>query len=196
VVNLDAPVGLWADPIGLQVGTPVVAVGNPSALPAPCRAELCTAVVDPVGFAPDVRLAPGNSEEPLADLRGEVVGINTMIVAGGLALAIPSRVVAVLPQPRGRVSLGWCPAGASSQRRYRHADLELSARRRSRIRLALPGDILLGDLQMAIDQAPGGLIHPFVFIAAGNTRCGACPSGFPGARLERGLSITPAGNEA
>jgi len=40
----------------------------------------------------DIRLAPGNSGGPLADARGQVIGINTMI-AGGLALAVPSKVV-------------------------------------------------------------------------------------------------------
>jgi serine protease Do len=40
----------------------------------------------------DVRLAPGNSGGPLANARGHVVGINSM-VAGRLALAIPSNAV-------------------------------------------------------------------------------------------------------
>jgi serine protease Do len=40
----------------------------------------------------DVRLAPGNSGGPLANARGQVIGINTMI-AGGLALAVPSNEV-------------------------------------------------------------------------------------------------------
>src|SRR5262245_26286618 len=40
----------------------------------------------------DLRLAPGNSGGPLADACGRVIGINAMI-AGGLALAVPSNVV-------------------------------------------------------------------------------------------------------
>ena len=36
----------------------------------------------------DVRLAPGNSGGPLADIHGDLLGINTMI-AGPFALAIP-----------------------------------------------------------------------------------------------------------
>jgi len=71
--------------------------------------EFVLAVGDPLGFAgaistgivqrpsaryvvADVRLLPGNSGGPLADARGHVVGINSM-VASGLALAVPSEVV-------------------------------------------------------------------------------------------------------
>ncbi len=40
-----------------------------------------------------IRLAPGNSGGPLADVRGRLVGINTMI-AGGIGMAVPSNSVA------------------------------------------------------------------------------------------------------
>lgn len=40
----------------------------------------------------DLRLAPGNSGGPMVNARGEVIGINSMI-AGGVAVAIPSRTV-------------------------------------------------------------------------------------------------------
>ncbi len=47
---------------------------------------------DVVLIQADISLYPGNSGGPLADARGRVVGINTM-VGGGLAFAIPSRTV-------------------------------------------------------------------------------------------------------
>jgi serine protease Do len=53
----------------------------------------------------DVRLAPGNSGGPLANARGEVVGINSMI-SGGMAIAVPVHAVASLVQAPGGGFLG------------------------------------------------------------------------------------------
>jgi serine protease Do len=85
----DAPV---------KPGEPVVAVGNPLGF----SGALSTGVVHVVGPVPGlgrrkwvqaaIRLAPGNSGGPLADAAGRLVGINTMIVRGGMALAVPSPV--------------------------------------------------------------------------------------------------------
>lgn len=49
----------------------------------------------------DLRLYPGNSGGPMTDTRGRAVGINAM-VGGGLAFAIPSRVVAQFLAEIGR----------------------------------------------------------------------------------------------
>ena len=94
--------GLIAADIGdsdaLRVGELVVAVGSPFGLPGAVTAGVIHAVPSrslggPRFIEADVRLAPGNSGGPLADSRGRVIGINARI-AGGLALAVPSNVVA------------------------------------------------------------------------------------------------------
>jgi serine protease Do len=88
------------DSDALRVGELVIAVGNPLGF----TGAASTGVVHCSNYWEDsrdrfpdrrwlvsqLRLAPGNSGGPLANARGEVVGINTMI-AGGLAFAIPSR---------------------------------------------------------------------------------------------------------
>jgi serine protease Do len=82
----------------VRPGELAIAIGNPLGFVG----ALATGVIHAVGplrglgrqswVQADVRLAPGNSGGPLADARGRVIGINTM-VAGGLALAIPSNSV-------------------------------------------------------------------------------------------------------
>src|SRR6202158_5032948 len=87
-----------ADSSLVRPGELAIAIGNPMGFVG----ALTTGVIHAVGPLPgigsqswvqaDVRLAPGNSGGPLADARGRVIGINTM-VAGSLALAIPSNIV-------------------------------------------------------------------------------------------------------
>lgn len=76
-----------------RVGTLVVAVGHPFGVRGALTAGIIHAVAPiapggPLWIQADVRLAPGNSGGPLADVEGAVVGLNAM-VAGGLALAVP-----------------------------------------------------------------------------------------------------------
>jgi serine protease Do len=94
----DLPAALVADSSQVRPGELAMAIGNPLGFVG----ALTTGVVHAVGplrglgsqswVQADVRLAPGNSGGPLADAAGRVIGINTM-VAGRLALAIPSNVV-------------------------------------------------------------------------------------------------------
>lgn len=106
------PAVTLADSDRLRVGELVIAIGNPMGF----TGALTTGVVHAVGRVPglgpmkwvqaDVRLAPGNSGGPLANARGEVIGINTM-VAGGVGLAVPSNAVArVLKGKVSRARLG------------------------------------------------------------------------------------------
>ena len=68
---------------GLRPGEMVVGVGNPF---DGTGAVLCGIVHHAVGESPwlvaDIRLAPGNSGGPLADAQGNVVGVNSMVIAG------------------------------------------------------------------------------------------------------------------
>ncbi len=104
----------------LKVGEWAIAIGNPFGLDQTVTVGVISATgrAD-VGIATyenfiqtDASINPGNSGGPLVNLRGEVVGINTAIVAAGqgIGFAIPvnmvKRVVAQLVD-RGKVIRGW-----------------------------------------------------------------------------------------
>jgi serine protease Do len=79
-------------PTDLRTGDLVVAFGNPLGITGALALGVIH-VVESRGGAPrwiraDIRLAPGNSGGPLADARGRVVGVNTLI-ANGLGVAVP-----------------------------------------------------------------------------------------------------------
>jgi serine protease Do len=175
------------DSDALRVGTPIIAVGNPMGFVG----AVSTGIVHSIGPAApisglpwihaDLRLAPGNSGGPLADLQGQIVGINTMIVAGGLALAIPSRAVqSFLTRTISQRSLGVVvrPVFLKS-RQTGMMILELLAGGAAERASLLPGDILvagnarqfrfLDDLQDAIDQSPGAILR-LEFYRAGQER--------------------------
>lgn len=87
-----------ADSSQLRPGELAIAIGKPLGFVGALTTGVIHAVGPLRGFGSrvwvqaSVRLAPGNSGGPLADARGRVIGINTM-VAGCLALAIPSNTV-------------------------------------------------------------------------------------------------------
>jgi serine protease Do len=103
------------DSNALRVGELVIAVGNPFGF----TGAASTGVVHRLNWSEgsrggfenrswvvsQLRLAPGNSGGPLANAHGEVVGLNTMI-AGGLALAIPSYSVAEFLRAPVQAGLG------------------------------------------------------------------------------------------
>ena len=78
---------------GVQVGDPVVAIGNPFGLDRTATAGIVSAVQRqisaPNGFTienaiqTDAPINPGNSGGPLLDAEGKVIGINSQIESGG-----------------------------------------------------------------------------------------------------------------
>ena len=94
----DLPAVVVGDPCALRPGELVVALGAPWGIEGALTVGVLHAVEDgwrpgmPQVVCADVRLAPGNSGGPLADVRGRVIGINAMIVRG-LGIAVSTRAV-------------------------------------------------------------------------------------------------------
>jgi serine protease Do len=89
----------FGDSEGLEPGQWVVAIGNPFGLSHTVTAGIVSAKGRVIGAGPydnfiqtDASINPGNSGGPLLNLEGDVVGINTAIVAQGqgIGFAIPS----------------------------------------------------------------------------------------------------------
>ena len=93
----------------------------------------------------DAAINPGNSGGPLINTRGEVVGINTLIVTGGaqasagVGFSVPINVAKdILPQLRdkGKVTRGWMGVTIGADERGPRGDLrpDRGARARSSTR--------------------------------------------------------------
>ncbi|HEX5763536.1 MAG TPA: trypsin-like peptidase domain-containing protein [Solirubrobacterales bacterium] len=98
LLEIDAPADqlqplALGDSAHLQVGEPVVAIGNPFGLERTVTAGIVSAlqrqIQAPNGFSishvvqTDAPINPGNSGGPLIDSSGRVIGINTQIQTGG-----------------------------------------------------------------------------------------------------------------
>ncbi|MGA2034005.1 MAG: trypsin-like peptidase domain-containing protein [Thermoguttaceae bacterium] len=131
VLKIDSPhlrAAHWGDSDRVEVGDPVLAIGNPYGLARTVTAGIISAkgrhaVIEDVNYQDflqtDAAVNPGNSGGPLVNLKGEVVGINTAILGQayqGIGFAIPSNLArGVYEQLRksGRVARGWL--GVASQ---------------------------------------------------------------------------------
>ena len=112
----------FGDSDQLQVGEPVMAIGNPFGLEQTVTTGIVSAKERFIGAGPyddfiqtDASINPGNSGGPLVDARGALVGINTAIFSQGggsvgIGFAIPVAIAKqVLPQLRasGKVVRGY-----------------------------------------------------------------------------------------
>lgn len=129
VLNIDTD-GLiacpWGDSNALEVGDWVLALGTPFGLDRTVTAGIVSARRAPgaVNRNPymdfvqtDAAVNPGNSGGPLVNLKGEVIGINTMIVGEsyrGISFAIPSETAQEVYnrlRSTGRYARGWLGVG-------------------------------------------------------------------------------------
>lgn len=175
--------GLPAAPFGdserLRVGELAIAIGNPFGF----IGALTTGVIHAIGsvarlgpgkwIQTDVQLAPGNSGGPLANARGEVIGVNTMI-AGDVGLAVPSNSVSRLlrrqtsPAPLG-VVIRPVQVRPRGKARLGLAVLEISENGAAQRASLMAGDVIVGvngreletleDFEQALDGAGERLVR-------------------------------------
>jgi len=120
----DLPVAALGNSDSLRVGEWAIAIGNPFGLDHTLTVGVISATGrSEVGIAAyenfiqtDASINPGNSGGPLLNIRGEVVGINTAIVASGqgIGFAIPinmARKVMGDLVKKGKVTRGWLGVG-------------------------------------------------------------------------------------
>ncbi|MFN0145025.1 MAG: S1C family serine protease [Dehalococcoidia bacterium] len=172
-LRVDAVFGETAvarDTESLRVGEIVFAMGNPwgergvltrGIVVARGPATVENEVPIEEAIRADVRLAPGNSGGPLADSAGRVAGINSMI-AGGMAIAVPSNAVIDFVEGKGAGFLGISgravplpPAIAAS---YRAGDATgLLVTEVMEGSPASEAGLMPGDVVLQLDGAPAGL---------------------------------------
>ena len=115
----DLPFIKLGDSKKLKIGQWVVAIGSPFGLERTVTAGIVSAKGRVIGSGPyddfiqtDASINPGNSGGPLLNMDGEVVGINTAIIASasGIGFAIPiSLAQGIIAQLKseGEVTRGW-----------------------------------------------------------------------------------------
>ncbi|HEX9023714.1 MAG TPA: DegQ family serine endoprotease [Geobacteraceae bacterium] len=115
----ELPFLALGDSAKMRVGDWVLAVGNPFGLGHTVTQGIISATGRVIGSGPydeflqtDAPINPGNSGGPLVNLKGEVIGINTAIIASGqgIGFAIPSDLAkSVITQlkEKGKVVRGW-----------------------------------------------------------------------------------------
>lgn len=122
LLQVETTADLPTVPLGnsdtLRIGEWVMAIGNPFGLSHTVTAGIVSAKGRVIGgqyddfIQTDASINPGNSGGPLFNTQGEVVGINTAIIAGGtgIGFATPINLVKeLLPQlhTKGKVTRGW-----------------------------------------------------------------------------------------
>ena len=105
----------WGDSSGMQIGDPVLAMGNAFGVGLSVSAGIVSALNRNIGdslvdnfIQTDAAINHGNSGGPLFNLKGEVIGVNSAIISpttanSGLGFAIPSNDAQFVFQRMGNI---------------------------------------------------------------------------------------------
>jgi S1-C subfamily serine protease len=173
--TFGAPANL-GDSSKLRPGQLVVAIGNPLGFASTVTSGIVSALgrtmrsqsgrlIDAV-IQTDAALNPGSSGGPLVDSRGDVVGINTAVIAGaqGICFAIPvSTAQFVIPQllGDGRVRRAWI--GVSGQ------TVQLSRRRVQLNHLTAASAVLVTDVVAGAPADIAGIRARDIILSIGDS---------------------------
>lgn len=159
----------FGDSDALKVGQWVMAIGNPFGLDHTVTAGIVSAKGRTIGAGPydnfiqtDASINPGNSGGPLINLDGEVIGINTAIIASGqgIGFAIPSKLARqVIDQLKTHktVKRGWLGVSIQDVDENSAKALGLNEARGALVANVTPGDpaekngVRAGDVIVAVD---------------------------------------------
>ena len=169
----DLPVATLGNSDTLQVGEWAIAIGNPFGLDHTLTVGVISATGrSEVGIAAyenfiqtDASINPGNSGGPLLNVRGEVIGINTAIVASGqgIGFAIPVNMARKVMEDlvkKGKVTRGWLGIGIQPLTPELAKSFGVSADEGILVNQVMPkspaeaAGIKVGDLILSLDGKP------------------------------------------
>jgi len=163
------PAITFGDSDKLRVGDWVFAIGSPFGLEHTVTAGIVSAKGRAIGSGPydnfiqtDASINPGNSGGPLFNLDGEVVGINTAIVAQaqGIGFSVPVNMAKTILndlKTKGSVTRGWLGVSIQDITPDMATNLKLKDKRGALVGQVFEGDpadmagIKTGDIIIAID---------------------------------------------
>jgi serine protease Do len=204
----------FGDSSQMQPGDWVMAIGNPFNLAHTVSVGVISAKERPFQVAEsrfaqvlqtDAAINPGNSGGPLLNLRGEVVGVNTAIIADGrqsgnigIGFAIPINTVReLLPELRtGKVTRGRIGIGVASIPREAVDEFGLKDRKGALVRTVSPNSAASkaglepGDVIVSFNGKPVGGQDDLVQMVVGTKPGTTVPVRILRDRQERTVNVT------